>query len=68
MRRECPGKTFLPAPAEDAECQCNECDYMKMSTLEKVARCLREESPEIIVEPELAAKALRPIERMLELS
>lgn len=68
MRRKCPEKEFLAAPAEDSECQCNECDYMKLSTLEKVERCLRLESPEIIVEPELAAKALRPIERMLELS
>ena len=59
---------FLAAPADDAECQCNECDYMKMNTLEKVARALREESPEIEVDPELAARAVRPIERMLALS
>lgn len=68
MRRECPGKTFLPAPAEDAECQCNECDYMKLNTLEKVERALRDESPEIIVDPAIAEKALRPIRRMLEMS
>ncbi len=47
MRRKCPDKVFLAAPADDAECQCNECDYMKMNTLDKVARALREESPEI---------------------
>ncbi|MDE7409529.1 MAG: quinolinate synthase NadA [Muribaculaceae bacterium] len=68
MQRECPGKTFIPAPAEDAECQCNECDYMKMITLEKLRDCLREGKPEIHVDPEVAKKALRPIERMLELS
>lgn len=68
MRRKCPDKVFLAAPAEDAECQCNECDYMKMNTLEKVAKALREESPEIKVDPELAARAIKPIERMLELS
>lgn len=68
MRRKCPDKTFLPAPAEDAECQCNECDYMKLNTLEKVYKALRDEKPEVIVEPELAEKALRPIKRMLELS
>ena len=68
MRRKCPDKVFLAAPADDAECQCNECDYMKMNTLEKVARALREESPEIEVDPELAARAVRPIERMLALS
>lgn len=68
MQRACPSKTFLPAPAEDAECQCNECDYMKMNTLRKVYECLKNESPAVDVDPELAAKAIRPIERMLELS
>lgn len=68
MRRKCPSKTFLPAPAEDSECQCNECDYMKLNTLEKVYACLRDETPEIKVDKEIAAKALLPIERMLELS
>ena len=68
MRRKCPSKVFLPAPAEDSECQCNECDYMKMNTLEKVYTCLRDESPEIIVDKEIAERAVKPIERMLELS
>jgi len=68
MRRACPEKTFLPAPAEDAECQCNECDYMKMITLEKVRDALRDGKPEIVVDAEVAERALRPIERMLQLS
>ena len=68
MQRKCPEKTFLPAPAEDAECQCNECEYMKMNTLEKLYRALRDEQPEITVDPELAEKAVRPIRRMLEMS
>ena len=68
MQRECPEKTFIPAPADDAECQCNECDYMKMITLEKLRDCLRDGNPEINVDPEVAKKALRPIERMLQLS
>lgn len=68
MRRACPEKTFLPAPAEDAECQCNECDYMKLITLEKVRDALLNGAPEIHVDPEIARKAIRPIERMLELS
>jgi quinolinate synthase len=68
MRRECPSKTFLAAPAEDSECQCNECDYMKLNTLAKVAAALRDEQPEILVDPEVAARAVKPIERMLELS
>ena len=68
MRRMCPEKRFLAAPAEDAECQCNECDYMKMNTLRKVYEALRDGKPEIEVDPEIAAKAIRPIERMLEMS
>ena len=68
MRRECPEKTFLAAPAEDAECQCNECDYMKMITLRKLRDCLSDEAPEITVDPAIAEKAIKPIERMLSLS
>ncbi len=68
MQRECPEKTFIPAPAEDAECQCNECNYMKMITLEKLRDCLRDGKPEIYVDPSIAEKAIRPIERMLALS
>lgn len=68
MRNKCPEKNFIAAPAEDAECQCNECDYMKMNTLQKVYECLRDESPEIYVDPEIAEKAVKPIERMLSMS
>lgn len=68
MRKKCPGKTLLAAPAEDAECQCNECDYMKLNTLRKVYEALRDESPEIKVDAEIAEKAVRPINRMLALS
>ena len=68
MRNKCPEKIFIAAPAEDAECQCNECDYMKMNTLQKVYECLRDESSEIYVDPEIAEKAVKPIERMLSMS
>ncbi len=68
MRRKCPEKTFIAAPASDAECQCNECDFMKMNTLEKVYVALRDEKPEIIIDEELAAKAIKPIQRMLSIS
>ena len=56
------------APAEEAGCNCNNCDYMKLNTLEKVLECLRTEQPAIEVDTEVARKAIRPIERMLELS
>lgn len=68
MQRKCPEKVFLPAPAEDSECQCNECDYMKLNTLDKIHKALLNEAPEIIVDAELAERAVRPINRMLELS
>lgn len=68
MQKKCPEKRFLAAPAEDAECQCNECEYMKMITLSKLRDCLRDLSPAVEVDAELAEKAVRPIKRMLELS
>lgn len=68
MESKCPEKTFIPAPPEDSTCGCNDCSFMKLNTLEKLYNCLRYEQPEIIVDKELAEKARRPIERMLELS
>ena len=58
----------MAAPAEDAECQCNNCEYMKLNTLVKLRDCLRDMKPEITVDPEIAERAVRPIERMLALS
>lgn len=67
MRKDCPEKTFIPAPPDDATtCGCNDCSFMKLNTLEKLYCCLRDETPEITVDPALAEAALRPIERMLE--
>ncbi|MDE7381955.1 MAG: quinolinate synthase NadA [Muribaculaceae bacterium] len=68
MRRNCPEKEFLAAPPEEPGCQCNQCEYMKFNTLQKVYEALKNEAPVIKVDEELAAKALRPIQRMLELS
>lgn len=68
MRKDCPGKTFIPAPPNDSTCGCNDCSFMKLNTLEKVRDCLRDETPEISVDPDIARRARRPIERMLALS
>lgn len=68
MRKESPEKEFIPAPPEDSTCACNDCFYMKMNTLEKMYLCLKHETPEIFVEEELRVKAVKPIERMLEIS
>lgn len=71
MQKACPEKTFIPLPPEITEgvgCSCNECEYMRMNTLEKVYACLRDEQPEMIVNKETAAKAISSIERMLRMS
>ncbi len=68
MRRLCPDKTFIPAPPADSTCACNDCSFMKLNTLEKLAACLENMAPEITVDPEIAEKARKPIERMLQLS
>lgn len=68
MQKACPEKTFIPAPPEDSTCACNECNYMRLITLQKLYNTLKYEWPEITVDPEIAAKAVRPIHRMLDIS
>ena len=71
MQRACPDKEFIPVPPEVTEgvgCSCNECEYMRMNTLEKLYNCLLNETPEIAVKKETAEKAISSIERMLALS
>jgi len=68
MQKENPGKELIPVPGADETCNCNECPYMKKNTLEKLYLCMRDRTPEIVVDLDLAAKALAPINRMLELS
>ncbi len=67
MQQQCPQKTFIAAPTVDGTC-CNECNYMRLNTLEKVYNCLLNESPEVLVDEALAEKAVKPIVKMLELS
>ena len=68
MQRRCPEKTFIPAPPEDGTCACNECEYMKLITLEKLYNSLKFMAPEIEVDPEIAERAVKPIQRMLDIS
>jgi len=71
MQRACPDKEFISVPPELTEgvgCSCNECEYMRMNTLEKVYNCLLNETPEMIVPKETAEKAISSIQRMLEMS
>ena len=68
MRKECPDKEFIAAPPVDSTCGCNDCNFMKLNTLEKLRNCLRDGKPEIHVDSRVAERARKPIERMLELS
>jgi quinolinate synthase len=68
LQKENPDKTFIPAPPEDSNCACNECFYMKLNTLEKLYLCLKNETPEIIVDEDVRKKAVKSIDRMLEIS
>ncbi len=68
MQKDCPDKVFIAAPPMDSTCGCNDCSYMKLNTLEKLYKCLRDETPEVTIDPALAERALKPIKRMLELS
>ena len=72
MQRTCPDCRFYPVPPEVSEgsvgCHCNECQYMKLNTLEKIYNALQNEQPAIEIDPDIAEAAVRPIRRMLELS
>ena len=65
MQKRCPSKHFIPAPVEDDTCACSECAFMKLNTMEKLYRCLKDETPEIRLDDVLMEKARLPIERML---
>ena len=71
MQKACPEKEFIPVPPEVTEgvgCSCNECEYMRMNTLDKLYNCLLNEYPEMNVPKETAIKAVSSIQRMLEMS
>lgn len=65
MQKRCPSKQFIPAPVEDDTCACSECAFMKLNTMEKLYRCLKDETPEIKLDQQLMEDARLPIERML---
>ena len=66
LRRECPGKEFIPGPTE--HCACADCRYMKLNTMEKLYRCLRDLQPRVEMEESIRQRAEKPILRMLEIS
>lgn len=68
MQKACPQKTFIPAPPEDSTCACNECNFMKLITMQKLYNCLKYEWPTVEVDKDIAEKAVKPINKMLEIS
>ena len=81
MQKACPDVKFIPVPPELTEsvgdydtqpianqCNCNECEYMRMNTMQKLYNCLRNETNEVIIDKEVAQDAILPIMRMLEMS
>ena len=68
MQKRNPDKEFIPVPPNDSTCACNECNFMRLNTLEKLYNCLLNETPEILIDEELRIKAVKPILRMLEMS
>jgi quinolinate synthase len=66
LRKECPGKRFVPVPV--ANCRCNECKFMKMNTLEKLHDCMENLAPRVELSRDIIERARRPIERMLRIS
>jgi quinolinate synthase len=67
MRKQAPDKQFIPAPSTN-NCNCNECPYMRLNTLEKLYLAMKHRQPEIVLPEETRTAALRPIQRMLEMS
>ena len=71
MQKACPDVEFIPVPAlmdDMTICQCNECEYMRINTLQKLYDCIRNESGEIFVNKQVAKDAIKPIKKMLEMS
>lgn len=68
MQKAAPEKTFIPAPPMNSTCACNECPHMRLNTLEKLYLCMKNRTPEITMPEHIQVAALRPIQRMLELS
>lgn len=71
MKKRSPGSVFHPVPSalDGGACvACNTCEFMKLNTMEKLYRCMRDQTPELTLAPELMAAARQPLERMLALS
>jgi quinolinate synthase len=68
MKKENPTKKYIPAPPKDSTCGCSECNFMKLITIEKIYKCLKNEKPEIFIDNKILIAAQKPIKRMMEIS
>ena len=71
MQKACPKVNFIPVPAvmDDLTiCHCNECEYMRINTLQKLCDCIRNENTEIFIDEHIAQDAIKSIKKMLEMS
>ena len=68
MKKACSDKIFIPAPSIDSTCGCNDCEYMKLNSLQKLYICMKHEQPEVLLPEEVIKKAQIPIQRMLDVS
>jgi quinolinate synthase len=68
MKKAAPEKIFIPAPGADGGCSCSSCPYMELNTLEKIYLAMKNEAPRIEIPKDLRLRALKPLERMLEMS
>jgi quinolinate synthase len=67
MAKARPDAELIPAPPSSG-CNCAICPYMRLNSIEKLYLCMRHRTPEIVVPEEIRVRALKPVERMLELS
>lgn len=68
MSKLSPEKTFIPAPGSDGGCNCSNCPFMELNTMEKLYLALLNEAPRLEIDEGLRKKALAPLEKMLEMS
>ncbi|TLX77113.1 quinolinate synthase NadA [Labilibacter sediminis] len=68
MQLKSPNKEFIPAPPNDSTCACNDCEYMRLNTMEKLYNALKYGWPKIDIDENIRIKAVKPIEKMLEIS
>lgn len=68
MKKVCPHKTFIPAPGEEENCSCSECNFMKLNNMKKLYIALKYEMPEVKVDEEISKKAYKSIKAMLDIS